>query len=98
VWGLYCEGNIGGIKTIEKCCTCGSPVRVEGKTTKYYVPVENEFKTPKEILSGEDMKTDIFILGGYLVSLGWTNKVMPSEHVIEVCQAFLNKHCGGLKI
>jgi len=26
----------------EKCPTCGSPVKIEGNTTKYYVPVNSQ--------------------------------------------------------
>jgi len=32
-----------------KCPTCGSPVRVEGKTTQYYVPVTSDGSVARDV-------------------------------------------------
>ncbi len=48
---------------------------------------ENIFKDPES----EDMHEDINRLIGYCVSLGWTNKIMPTEHCKELSNYFLDR-------
>lgn len=51
-----------------------------------------EFTKPEKVLDGADMNQDIHQLIGYCISLGWTEKVMPSTHASELATAFLDKH------
>ena len=52
----------------------------------------DKFQNPKVVLDGADMNQDIHQLVGYCVSLGWTEKEMPSEHCIALCEEFLRKY------
>jgi hypothetical protein len=45
------DANRKGEQMKEPCPTCGSRVRVEGKTTQYFVPEENMKERSKEITS-----------------------------------------------
>jgi len=56
--------------------------------------VENKkpYPNPKEILDGADLNQDVHQLIGYCISLGWTDKVMPSQHASELAEAFLKKY------
>lgn len=56
-----------------------------------------EFTRPKDIFlkpNSESMKEDITRLIGYCVSLGWTNRTMPSAHCSELANYFLERMLG----
>lgn len=54
------------------------------------------FKSPEEIIEGVDLNYDLMHLSGYLVSLGWTEKVFPTEHVIALHQRVIDLY-GNIK-
>jgi|WetSurMetagenome_2_1015567.scaffolds.fasta_scaffold589458_1 hypothetical protein len=49
-----------------------------------------EFPDPAKIIEGVDLNYDLMQLLGYTVALGWTEKQMPSSHVIALHQRFLD--------
>jgi len=50
----------------------------------------SEFKKAEEIVEGVDLNRDLLQIFGYLVALGWQEKVFPTEHLIEIHQRFMD--------
>jgi len=50
----------------------------------------SKFKKAEEIVEGVDLNHDLLQIFGYLVGLGWEEKVFPTEHVIEIHQRFMS--------
>jgi len=44
------------------------------------------------VLDGQDMNQDLHQLLGYVFSLGTTERVFPSSHLIQLAERFLEKH------
>ena len=50
----------------------------------------SEFKKAEEIVEGVDLNRDLLQIFGYLVALGWQEKVFPTEHLNEIHQRFMD--------
>ena len=53
---------------------------------------KKEFADVQKVVDGKNINQDLLQLIGYCFSLGCTEKIFPSEHCIDLANAFLNKH------
>jgi len=49
-----------------------------------------KFPPVNKIVEGVDLNSDLLQVFGYLISLGWKEKVMPTEHLIDIHNRFMD--------
>ena len=81
-------GGNGKFRTPPRCLRSDKQKR---RAPKMIMKTNRVYANPSDVLDG-DIYKDIHQLIGYCVSLGWTEKVMPSKHCIDLAETFLAKH------
>lgn len=85
-----------GYETFNYCTDENCPYHLEEKR-KRDESKKTVFKKPEEIIEGVDLNYDLLQLAGYLVSIGWTEKVFPDAHVCELHQRMMDLY-GNHKV